>query len=140
MGTETIREFEIEFGNGDFLSIAHKRAKADPDDPAEFIAIGRGYMDVQGQKRYKSTIHVPYSPHLISWLLIGLDITRHDGEIAVPKDTEALVVSRETAEVALRELGYLIDRAELDTLTDDVFEAHDELEARLQPDKDEGDS
>lgn len=142
METETIREFEIEFGTRNFLSVAHKLAELEIEDPVEYLAITRGYTDVRGAKRYKSRVQVPYLPHLISWLLIGLDLTRHDGEVAVPEDTEALVVSHDTARVALRELDILIDRTEgeePDPLQSDIFDARDELQSRLRPDEKEED-
>ena len=52
---KTIKAEEMKFGNNDFIEIARKKAISETGEN-EFISISRGFMMMDGTKRYRTEI------------------------------------------------------------------------------------
>lgn len=68
---ETIKAEEIKFGNNNFLEIARKKAVSE-DGENEFIAISRGFITPNGEKRYRKSFAVPINQDVINFIVENL--------------------------------------------------------------------
>ena len=64
---ETIKAEEIKFGNNDFIEIARKIAKSESGEN-EFISISRGFMMMDGTKRYRKSFTVPMQKEVVEFV------------------------------------------------------------------------
>jgi len=55
---ETLKAEEMKVGANNFIEVARKKAISDSGEN-EFVAISRGFMTPDGQKRYAKSITVP---------------------------------------------------------------------------------
>jgi len=55
---KTIKSEEIKFGGNNFIEVSRKKAVT-PESEREFISISRGFILLDGQKRYKQSLTVP---------------------------------------------------------------------------------
>lgn len=65
---ETIKSEEIKFGNNDFIEVARKKAISDTGE-REFISISRGFILLDGQKRYRKSFTVPDSKEVVDFIV-----------------------------------------------------------------------
>jgi len=64
---QTIKAEEIKFGNNDFIEIARKVAKSESGEN-EFISISRGFMMMDGTKRYRKSFTVPMQKEVVEFV------------------------------------------------------------------------
>jgi len=55
---ETIKSEELKFGTNNFIEIARKKAISDQGE-REFISVSKGFITLDGQKRYNKSFSVP---------------------------------------------------------------------------------
>lgn len=55
---ETLKSEEIKFGNNNFIEIARKKAITEEGEN-EFISISRGFITVDGERRYRKSFTIP---------------------------------------------------------------------------------
>lgn len=68
---ETIKSEEIKFGNNKFLEVARKKAISD-DGENEFISLSRGFMTMDGEKRYMKSFTLPLNEEVIEFVVENL--------------------------------------------------------------------
>lgn len=68
---ETLKSEEIKFGNNNFLEIARKKAVSDEGEN-EFISISRGFMTLNGEKRYRKSFTVPLNQEVVDFIVENL--------------------------------------------------------------------
>jgi len=64
---QTIKSEEIKFGNNDFIEIARKKAISESGEN-EFISISRGFMMMDGTKRYRKSFTVPTQKEVVEFV------------------------------------------------------------------------
>ena len=64
---ETIKAEEISFGNNNFIEVAKKKAISE-DGENVFISISRGFVAVNGEKRYRKSFTVPLDPAVVDFV------------------------------------------------------------------------
>ncbi|MDY6770823.1 MAG: hypothetical protein SV186_02570 [Candidatus Nanohaloarchaea archaeon] len=64
---ETVRSDEVEFGDGEFIEVAVKRAVSGEGED-QFISLTRGYVNEEGDKRYKSNFSIPRQDDVVTFL------------------------------------------------------------------------
>ena len=64
---ETIKSEEMQFGKGEFMEVARKKA-VDGERENTFISISRGFITQDGQKRYRKSFTVPLDEKLIEFV------------------------------------------------------------------------
>lgn len=64
---ETIKSDEAKFGNNNFIEVARKKAISD-DGENEFISVSRGFVDMNGNRRYRKSIAVPLDPSVVNFV------------------------------------------------------------------------
>ncbi|MDY6777240.1 MAG: hypothetical protein SVU32_01115 [Candidatus Nanohaloarchaea archaeon] len=65
---DTLKSKEIEFGDGEFIQLARKRALSDEGDEV-FISLSRGYIDADGDRRFKSSFSIPLDEDVVGFLV-----------------------------------------------------------------------
>lgn len=55
---ETLKSEEIKFGNNNFIEVARKKAITEEGEN-EFISLSRGFITMNGEKRYKKSFTIP---------------------------------------------------------------------------------
>lgn len=68
---ETIKSEEIKFGNSNFLEIARKKAISE-DGENTFISISRGFLTMNGEKRYRKSFAIPLDEKVIDFVVENL--------------------------------------------------------------------
>ncbi len=64
---QTIKSEEIKFGNNDFIEVARKKAISESGEN-EFISISRGFMMMDGTKRYRKSFTVPMQKEVVEFV------------------------------------------------------------------------
>ena len=64
---ETIKSEEIKFGNNNFLEIARKKAITENGENI-FISMSRGFVTVNGDKRYTKSFTVPLDEGVVDFI------------------------------------------------------------------------
>jgi hypothetical protein len=64
---ETVKSEEIKFGKSNFLEIARKKAITEEGEN-EFISLSRGFIDFNGQKRYRKSFTIPLDENVIRFV------------------------------------------------------------------------
>lgn len=68
---ETLKSEEIKFGNNNFLEIARKKAISDEGEN-EFISVSRGFITMNGEKRYRKSFTIPLNQEVIDFVAENL--------------------------------------------------------------------
>lgn len=68
---ETIKSEEISFGKSSFLEVARKKAKT-AEGETEFISLAKGFVLMNGQKRYTQSFTVPNSKEIVDFVVAKL--------------------------------------------------------------------
>ncbi len=68
---ETLKSEEIKFGNNNFLEIARKKAISE-DGENEFISISRGFITMNGERRYRKSFTLPLNSEVIDFVVENL--------------------------------------------------------------------
>ncbi|MBD3155434.1 MAG: hypothetical protein GF368_02145 [Candidatus Aenigmarchaeota archaeon] len=63
----TIKGEEVKFGKNDFIEVARKKAISDSGEN-EFISISRGFMMLDGSKRYRKSFTVPTDSKVVEFI------------------------------------------------------------------------
>ena len=63
----TIKTEEVKFGNNDFIEVARKKAISESGEN-EFISISRGFMMMDGTKRYRKSFTVPIQKEVVEFV------------------------------------------------------------------------
>ena len=69
---KTLKSEDVKFGKNNFIEIARKKAVTE-DGEAEFISISRGFVSMDGQKRYKQSVTLPNSKDVLMAIAKALD-------------------------------------------------------------------
>ena len=64
---QTIKSEEIKFGNNDFIEVARKKAISETGE-REFISVSRGFVLLDGQKRYRKSFTIPDSKEVVDFI------------------------------------------------------------------------
>ena len=64
---QTIKAEEIKFGNNDFIEVARKKAVSESGEN-EFISVSRGFMMMDGTKRYRKSFTVPIQKEVVEFV------------------------------------------------------------------------
>ncbi len=64
---ETLKSEEIKFGSSNFLEVARKKAVSETGENT-FIAISRGFITLNGERRYKKSIAIPVDEKVIDFV------------------------------------------------------------------------
>ena len=64
---ETIKAEQIEFGNGNFIEVARKKA-IDGERENTFISISRGFIAFNGERRYRKSFTLPLNEDVIEFV------------------------------------------------------------------------
>ena len=68
---ETINAKEVKFGTNKFLEIARKKAKTDEGE-SEIISISKGFVNQEGNKRFKNALGFPAESEIVEQLVEAL--------------------------------------------------------------------
>jgi hypothetical protein len=63
----TKKSEEIKFGQNDFIEVARKVAKSEESEN-EFVSISRGFMMMDGSKRYRKSFTVPLNKEVVEFV------------------------------------------------------------------------
>jgi hypothetical protein len=63
----TIKGEEVKFGKNDFIEVARKKAVSESGEN-EFISISRGFMMLDGSKRYRKSFTVPINDKVVEFI------------------------------------------------------------------------
>lgn len=63
----TIKGEEVKFGNNDFIEVARKKAISESGEN-EFISISRGFVMMDGSKRYRKSFTVPINEKVVEFI------------------------------------------------------------------------
>jgi hypothetical protein len=86
---ETIESDEKKFGTNNFIEVALKKAIAE-DSENTFVSVSRGFVDMQGNRRYKKSIAIPMNKDLIEFVAKKIKEMGKDAPKAAKKvDEEA---------------------------------------------------
>ena len=64
---ETLKRDTVRFGDNEFIEVARKKAISE-DGENEFISLARGYVDEEGDERYKANFSVPVDDEVVAFL------------------------------------------------------------------------
>lgn len=64
---DTLASKEIEFGDGEFIQVARKRAVSEGGDEI-FLSLSRGYFDDGDSRRFKSSFSIPLNEEVVEFL------------------------------------------------------------------------
>ena len=64
---ETIKSDEVKFGANNFIEIARKKAITEEGENV-FISISRGFVDKNGNRRYRTSISLPLSADVVDFV------------------------------------------------------------------------
>ena len=64
---QTIKSEEMKFGNNDFIEVARKKAVSETGEN-EFISISRGFMMMDGSKRYRKSFTLPVQKEVVEFV------------------------------------------------------------------------
>jgi hypothetical protein len=68
---ETIKAEEISFGNNNFIEVAKKKAISE-DGENTFLSISRGFVAMNGEKRYRKSFTVPLEKAVVDFVATKL--------------------------------------------------------------------
>lgn len=68
---ETVKSDDVRFGENEFIEVAVKRALSG-EGADTFISFSRGYINEDGDKRYKSNFSVPHDPEVVAAIMDAL--------------------------------------------------------------------
>ena len=85
---ETIEAEEISFGNNNFIEVAKKKAISE-DGENTFISISRGFVAMNGEKRYRKSFTVPLNKSVIEFVAKKLKDLEPAEDAAPQKDEES---------------------------------------------------
>ena len=58
---------QVKFGNNDFIEVARKVAKSESGEN-EFISISRGFLMMDGSKRYRKSFTIPMQKEVVEFV------------------------------------------------------------------------
>ena len=93
---ETIEAEEISFGNNNFIEVAKKKAISE-DGENVFISISRGFVAMNGEKRYRKSFTVPLDKAVIDFVSTKLKGLEPTAEEAAQKEEKAAKKGEKTA-------------------------------------------
>lgn len=64
---KSIKSEEMKFGNNDFIEIARKKAVSESGEN-EFISISRGFLMMDGSKRYRKSFTLPLQKEVVEFV------------------------------------------------------------------------
>lgn len=64
---QTIKSEEMKFGNNDFIEVARKKAVSETGEN-EFISVSRGFMMMDGSKRYRKSFTLPVQKEVVEFV------------------------------------------------------------------------
>jgi hypothetical protein len=67
MEYETLKSKEIEFGDDEFIQLALKKAVSGEGEK-EFVSISRGFVNKEGEKRFKSNFSLPSDVDVVDFV------------------------------------------------------------------------
>lgn len=69
---KTLKSEHIGFGKNNFIEISRKKVIADNGE-SEFLSLSRGFITLNGEKRYKQSVTIPNSKEIIEFIKRKLD-------------------------------------------------------------------
>ncbi|MEM5792953.1 MAG: hypothetical protein QXY45_01150 [Candidatus Aenigmatarchaeota archaeon] len=64
---KTIKSEEIKVGSNDFIEVARKKAVSETGEN-EFISISRGFLMMDGSKRYRKSFTIPIQKDVVEFV------------------------------------------------------------------------
>lgn len=64
---ETLKSDEKKFGTNNFIEVARKKAISE-DSENTFISVSRGFIDMNGNRRYKKSIAIPLEKDIVDFV------------------------------------------------------------------------
>ena len=64
---ETLKSEEIKFSENNFIEVARKKAISETGE-TEFISVSRGFIMLNGQKRYQKSFTIPDSKEVVEFV------------------------------------------------------------------------
>ena len=64
---KTIKSEEIKIGSNDFIEVARKKAVSESGEN-EFISISRGFLMMDGSKRYRKSFTIPLQKEVVEFV------------------------------------------------------------------------